>query len=333
MESIVIDNGTSFIKAGIAGEEAPRIVFPTSNGHQENPITNGVITNWDDMEKIWQYTFDDQLQVNSEDYTVVLTEIPLNPSKNKEKMTEIMFETFKVANLYIGNKASLSLNATGRTTGIVMGSGEGISYAIPIYEGNLFTHAAVVSDSLTGADLNEYLGQTVLSNQNPLDLNVNITARDIKQKLCYVAQNFKTDTVNSQSYQLPDGSSIIIGDELIKCPEILFSPNKIHPAYGNEGLVSFVLEAAMKTGMDSEFLSNVVLSGGNTMIRGFSERFEADLSESTACYVNVISPPDRQFLTWNGGSIIASTSSFEDKLCSKDDYEESGVEIVNRKFY
>ena len=193
------------------------------------PIEHGVVSNWDDMEKIWGHVFTNELRVAPEEHNVMLTEAPMNPKENREKMAQIMFETFNVPGLYIAIQAVLSLYSAGKFTGIVADSGDGVTHFVPIFDGYSLPHAVIRLD-LAGRDLTEFMMKLLTETGTRFSTTAEKEiVKAIKEKACYVALDFEEElkSVEPFDYELPDGTHVVVKDQRIRCPEALFKPSMI----------------------------------------------------------------------------------------------------------
>jgi centractin len=361
-QPIVIDNGSGILKAGFAGDQVPKINFSNYIGRPKHtrvmtggleadlfvgslaeeyrgllniryPMDHGCVKDWNDMEKIWQHVYSKhQLNASSEEHPVLLTEAPLNPRRNRERAAEIFFETFNVPALYISMQAVLSLYSTGRTTGVVLDSGDGVTHSVPIYEGFALPHSVMRND-IAGREITKYL-KLLLRKEG---FNFNTTAefeivKSIKERACYLSSNpvkEESSSLSSSSsssssshqqqagdkcaYQLPDGQVIELGSSRYRATELLFRPDLIGDE--SEGIDDLLANSILRSDLDlrKNLYQNVVLSGGSTLFKGFGDRLLAELKKRAPkdVKIKIASPKERLYSTWIGGSILASLDTFK----------------------
>lgn len=349
---IVLDNGSGTIRAGFAGEDAPKAYFPSYVGRPKHtrvlagalegetfigpraqelrgllkiryPLEHGIVTDWEDMERIWQYVYEQELKTLSEDHPVLLTEPPLNPRSNREDAAQILFEKFNAPAMYVSIQAVLSLYASGRTTGVVLDCGDGVSHAVPVYEG-FSIPTSIRRIDIAGRDITENMQIQLRKAGHVFHTSAEKEiVRSMKEKTSYVALDPRKEEKEIEQgiwkvekkdidYTLPDGRRIRLGAERFRAPEILFEPELVGSEY--QGVHQMVVDAINRTDLDlrKNLYANIVLSGGTTLTKGFGDRLLHEVQRLAVkdMRIKIFAPPERKYSTWIGGSILAGLSTF-----------------------
>ncbi|KAG2388214.1 hypothetical protein C9374_001064 [Naegleria lovaniensis] len=369
LPSVVIDNGSGFIKAGIAGYESPTTRFSNIIGKAKDcsvlvgtvnrefyvgqsaqskrgilqlsyTMEHGLIENYDAWESVISHTYYSELKLAPEEQPLLMTDAPLTPKTQREKMTEILMEKLEVPAFYLGIQGALGLMASGRLTGVCLDVGDGATNVVPMYDGQLLLNA-VLRLNIAGRDVTGYL-MKMLSEK---DYNFHTTSeheiiRNLKEQHCYVALDFqeeleKADESSSldQNYELPDGTIVTVNSERFRAPEVLFYPQLI--GMESSGIHEVLFESISRSPIDvrKTLYHNTVLTGGSTLMEGLEDRLTKEMTEMapSSMDIRVVATPNRENLTWIGGSIMATLSSFFNMCITKDEYYEHGADIVHHK--
>jgi len=380
---IVCDNGTGFVKVGYAGSNFPEHIFPSLVGRPiiraankigdievkdlmvgddasklrsmlevNYPMENGIVRNWDDMCHIWDYTFgSEKMNIDPKNSKVLLTEPPMNPVKNREKMIEVMFEKYGFAGTYVAIQAVLTLYAQGLLTGVVVDSGDGVTHICPVYEGFAMPHLTRRLD-IAGRDITRYLIKLLLLRGYAFNHTADFeTVRQLKEKLSYIGYNIEAEqklaletTVLVESYTLPDGRVIKVGGERFEAPEALFQPHLIN--IEGSGIAELVFSTIQAADIDvrPSLYKHIVLSGGSTMYPGLPSRLEREIkqlylervlkgdSEKLAKFkIRIEDPPRRKDMVFIGGAVLADVMKDKESFwMSRDEYMERGIRVLDK---
>ncbi|KAJ4392748.1 Arp2/3 complex subunit, actin nucleation center [Neurospora sp. IMI 360204] len=384
---IVLDGGTGFLKVGYAAQNFPEFQYPSIVGRPilrteeaktlsdspdvvikdimcgdeaaaartmlqiSYPMENGIVKKWDDMQHLWDYTFREKMKVDTRGRKILLTEPPLNPLKNREQMTEVMFERYEFGGVYVAIQAVLALYAQGLSSGVVVDSGDGVTHIVPVYESVVLNHLTRRLD-VAGRDVTRNLIALLLRRGYALNRTADFeTVRQIKEKLCYVSYDLELDkrlsedtTVLVESYTLPDGRVIRVGSERFEAPECLFQPHLVD--CDQPGIAEFLFNTIQAADVDvrSSLFKAIVLSGGSSMYPGLPSRLEKELKQLwltrvlggnperlSKFKVRIEDPPRRRHMVFLGGAVLANIMADKESMwITKQEWEEQGARVLEK---
>lgn len=286
------------------------------------------------------------LNAKQDEHPILLTEAPLNDRRNRDQIAEVFFESLRVPAIHFSPPSVLSLYASGRTTGVVLDVGEGVTHAVPVYEGFALTHSMARSN-VAGRNVTQQL--QLLLRRTGLCLTTTAEsdlAKQMKEELCYLTPNLSTTALSPDEqaekdarvaaktqYKLPDGQVINLSSERYEAPNVLFDPS----LFGSEepGAADILVNAIYKSDIDlrPKLYSQIVLAGGSTLMPGFGERLLAEVRRRAPAHtkLRISAPPDRIHSAYVGGSILASLATFQTLWVSRDAYEERGSAVLHER--
>ncbi len=362
--TIVLDIGQFSTKAGFAGEDSPSLVFITMvgkpkyrnldvqyGGHEQElyvgaeieslglykisyPIEKGVITDWEQFEKILEYVFYN-LRVDPTLVNILFAIHPLFPQQDIERLFQLFLEQYQCMAFYPVLDSMMTLYSGGFQTGLVIEIGDSSTRIVPIYNGYKLEHAVKILD-LGGRVLTRETERILTSMGFSTESSVTRDlARVLKERACFVSLDYKEDVNRAEQYgkqfSLPDGSTLALTNERFRIPEILFDPTIINSE--ETPLPQAIMDVIGECDMDirPQLLKNIFLSGGSSMFPNFKSRIYKELELELARrkkkdqVVKIIAPRERTYSVWVGGSILALIPEFSNNWITRAKYFNEGI--------
>lgn len=299
--------------------------------YRNNPLQRGHVSNWQDIETIWYYSFYSELRIAPEETPTIQIESPIVTSREREKLIQIMFETFSVPCLYVSQTGPLALEYLNKSIGIVIDFGHESTNIMPVYNGILIRHA-VKSLPLGGKDITDYLIH--LNNLNNNYDEIFPYFNEFKENYSYVSRNFQNECEIARfshniekDLELPDGNLFSFGIERSTCTEILFQPNLFQ--CNSKGITDLILDCINECdeSIRKDLKNNVVLIGSTSLCSGLEERLKMELGFD----FRITRPLHPQFIGCLGGTKLSMSPEFMHKWIGKEDYDEHGPCVIHKK--
>ncbi len=354
---VILDIGTAISKVGFANMGEPAKTAPTVIGYRFYgepdiyiggrairmssmlnmvwPVVNGSVVDWYLWERYIEYMLRYELGIRPDGSRIIMIEPFLTRMNERIKKAEVLFESLNVGELYISTQVMASLFSSRSISGLVLHSSESETVAVPIHNG-VIIQGCVRRMSITGREITRRL-LLILENWGlyiPERLKP-VIVRDMKERLCYVAVDYVAELEKARfrrstialHYELPDGQVLELAEERFMVPEMMF---------GGHGIVDVVVDSILSCDPEirHDIVSNIVISGGNTMFMNFVKRFEMELKkklpEELRDRVRISSMENRTITPYVGAHIMAPILQHRKALLTKERWREEGINAVLR---
>eukprot|EP01090_Pellita_catalonica_P022514 TRINITY_DN8782_c0_g7_i1.p1 TRINITY_DN8782_c0_g7~~TRINITY_DN8782_c0_g7_i1.p1 ORF type:complete len:374 (+),score=63.94 TRINITY_DN8782_c0_g7_i1:251-1372(+) len=337
----------------------------------EQPIKNSLVRDWDAYEELLQYGFASRFQLDPKEYPILLAEPSFNLRSQRKKATELLFEKFGVPAAFLSKAAVLAAFASGRSSGLVLDSGGGVTSTVAVSDGYVLPKT-IGKSVLAGERLTDELykiyqkkkisikphycikrtevvrGEWEVKERTYQNLTKSYheyfekrVLEDVKENVLRVSEDtfdeVKNENIPSVQYELPDGNVLDVYTERFTVPEYMFCPENMSEKEDFVGVHNMVYNTISKCNSDvhRELYNSIIVTGGNSLLPGFSERLNKELFEIVSQKFKLVTSnlaSERKFSVWIGGSILASLGTFQQIWMSKAEFEEHGSDLVERKF-
>lgn len=335
-----------------------------------NPINSqGYVENFNLLEKLVENVYNKCFRTESKDHPILLSEPVLHNKDNRLNIAQLLFEKFDIPALFITKSPVLSAFSSGRSTCLVLDSGHNYTSATPINDGyalqksliryniggeyisnelrnvlkskeiDIVPHYKFIKEFNTerGCYITKYLSpEETVSDISYENFWTNEIIREVKESSLTVSDEGKDSFIKPIQYELPDGKIFELREEKVSIVEKLFNQKKSIPGFN--GIHLMVVDAINKGDIDikKEMFSNIFLCGGNTLFPNFADKLQRHIINSAPQNVRVKvichpTPSEKRFSTWIGGSILSSLGNFHQMWFSKQEYEEHGAILIERK--
>ena len=292
-----------------------------------------------DLESIFSYILKDKIKMNDYAYSIFIIDSIFTTAKERNAIAQILFEKFNIYNLHFEPQSIMTLYSTSKTSGLVLDSGAMTTEIVPIIEGYIISQG-ICNFPISGHQLTKRFENTY---KDIFDIN-NVCnhywmAQKIKEQFAEILPSSKEyeeliskKNDNKKEFILPDGNVMELGNEIYEIPESIFNPSIIEMETNN--LPQTVVDSINKCDISTrkELFNNIVLGGGNTLLKGFETRLKTGIEEIKKRNCGIISLKERNYSSWIGGSGISSISNFSNKWIARNEYLDSGEKLFETNY-